>query len=467
MSAVLSGKRKWLFGSEVLQRLLTTVGWGIFVLLGSYIPMPWIDPQLIAHSTSTFTAPADAGLLSLIRPPATVPLNIFMLGVEPIIEANILFALYRFFLMLELPGGGALFPKGKQFIKDMESSPTGRMTLQYRSNQLISLLAVFKAYMLARDAAAFAICAGGFFMIRTVAFYLATTFILKYISMEVEESGLGDGLTFLICLNIVAGLTTEYDRMISLGLLGLVPTSLAVVVGSVLLLLIIMTVLLSKISLKLKTQYYGDARPVEDEPVETRPVELSSFTVQNVDTDTSSDLYLTVQATPQGTQPLLTANIIAMSLPMLLSSVKACAPFVAAFQTSAAMPITIAAVAFILNLIGTYSRAVDAAKYMSSAKCRLVGIPPGTALKNGLLYLSNLMGVIGGCVLALLAWAVASIDQFAMCAYGFSPGCTGFVLLAGFVVSAIKKIEAIQARTRISDAFDKERKAIPEGMQVL
>jgi hypothetical protein len=67
-----------------------------------------------------------------------------------------------------------------------------------------------------------------------------------------------------------------------------------------------------------------------------------------------------------GAQPLLTANIIAMSLPMLLSSVKACAPFVAAFQTSAAMPITIAAVAFILNLIGTYSRAVDAAKYMSS-----------------------------------------------------------------------------------------------------
>jgi hypothetical protein len=32
---------------------------------------------------------------------------------------------------------------------------------------------------------------------------------------------------------------------------------------------------------------------------------------------------------------------------------------------------------------------------------------------------------------------------------------------------AVLQIEAIQARTRISDAFDKERKAIPEGMQVL
>jgi hypothetical protein len=82
------------------------------------------------------------------------------------------------------------------------------------------------------------------------------------------------------------------------------------------------------------------------------------------------------------------------------------------------------------------------------AKCRLVGIPPGTALKNGLLYLSRLMGVIGGCVLALLAWAVASIDQFAMCAYGFSPGCTGFVLLAGFVVSAIKKVIPSHCSTR-------------------
>jgi len=73
-------------------------------------------------------------------------------------------------------------------------------------------------------------------------------------------------------------------------------------------------------------------------------------------------------------------------------------------------------------------------------KSRVVGIPPGSVMKKGVLYLVKLTSTLGGLVLAILAWVVAAIDQYSLANYGFSPGCTGFILIAGFVTSAMDKV---------------------------
>eukprot|EP00873_Tetraselmis_striata_P043521 jgi/Tetstr1/463785/TSEL_008601.t1 len=464
---VLTGKKKWLFGSELLQRLLVTLGWGAFVIAGTYVPMPWIDSQLLAHTSSTAAAvPAELQILSLIKAPPAVPMNMFTLGVEPLISANIVFAVFRLVAKLDVLGE-PLFPPLKDYFRSSEQDPRGRMQIERYVSQLVSCFAVVKAYFMAREVAGLSFCWGGFFVAKFIVYHLASVHILRNITFEIDEGGLGDGMTFLICLNIVAGLTIEYERIISLGLLGLVPASLAVKVAGVLVLLICCSVLLSKIKLQLKTQFYGKTAPLATPDMPSTPLHLSRFTLQRVNVDKSSDVYLTIQPTPNGTQPLLTANIIVLSLPLLISTFPSMVPLATAFQASALMPITIAVTAFSLNFFMATAMAGETVKYMSNIKSRVVGIPPGSVMKKGVLYLVKLTSTLGGLVLAILAWVVAAIDQYSLANYGFSPGCTGFILIAGFVTSAMDKAAAVKARTRISDAFDKERRAIPDKMEVL
>mmetsp|Transcript_32391 Transcript_32391/g.81143 ORF Transcript_32391/g.81143 Transcript_32391/m.81143 type:complete len:278 (-) Transcript_32391:1863-2696(-) len=132
---------------------------------------------------------------------------------------------------------------------------------------------------MAREVAGLSFCWGGFFVAKFIVYHLASVHILRNITFEIDEGGLGDGMTFLICLNIVAGLTIEYERIISLGLLGLVPASLAVKVAGVLVLLICCSVLLSKIKLQLKTQFYGKTAPVRPLQPPTTPSRDTSLRV--------------------------------------------------------------------------------------------------------------------------------------------------------------------------------------------
>mmetsp|Transcript_27059 Transcript_27059/g.70197 ORF Transcript_27059/g.70197 Transcript_27059/m.70197 type:complete len:292 (+) Transcript_27059:957-1832(+) len=105
------------------------------------------------------------------------------------------------------------------------------------------------------------------------------------------------------------------------------------------------------------------------------PLHLSRFTLQRVNVDKSSDVYLTIQPTPNGTQPLLTANIIVLSLPLLISTFPSMVPLATAFQASALMPITIAVTAFSLNFFMATAMAGETVKYMSNVRPAL----PATA----------------------------------------------------------------------------------------
>lgn len=66
------------------------------------------------------------------------------------------------------------------------------------------------------------------------------------------------------------------------------------------------------------------------------------------------------------------------------------------------------------------------------------------------MHLAKMASCLGGAVLAILAWVVAYIDQYSLANYGFSPGCTGFILLAGFVTSAMQKVSRLPAGCRPS-----------------
>jgi preprotein translocase subunit SecY len=44
-----------------------------------------------------------------------------------------------------------------------------------------------------------------FFVLRTTLMFVFTTFVLKHLAMEIDEYGMGQGITFLIAINIVTG----------------------------------------------------------------------------------------------------------------------------------------------------------------------------------------------------------------------------------------------------------------------
>lgn len=107
-------------------------------------PQRWADPN--PSVLLLFAVPAELQILSLIKAPPAVPMNMFTLGVEPLISANIVFAVFRLVAKLDVLGE-PLFPPLKDYFRSSEQDPRGRMQIERYVSQLVSCFAVVKVML--------------------------------------------------------------------------------------------------------------------------------------------------------------------------------------------------------------------------------------------------------------------------------------------------------------------------------
>jgi preprotein translocase subunit SecY len=177
---------------ELRDRLLFTMSLLIVARLGTYIPMPGIDPAAIAQQINQ----QQGGLLevfNVLAGGAVQRMAIFALGIMPYISASIIMQLMT-----------TVFPTLETLKKEGEA---GRKIInQYTRYATVGLAAV-QAYGIGIGLEHWGhavINPGVFFLMTTVITLTGGTILLMWIGEQITARGVGNGISLIIMAGIVA-----------------------------------------------------------------------------------------------------------------------------------------------------------------------------------------------------------------------------------------------------------------------
>jgi preprotein translocase subunit SecY len=207
--------------TELKKRIWFTLGALIVYRLGTYIPLPGIDPAAISDIFSR-QAGGILGMFNMFAGGALGRMTIFALNIMPYISASIIIQLMT-----------AVMPSLEALKKEGE---TGRKKLNQYTRYLTVLITVGQAYGLAiglegmqSNAGPAVIDPGWFFRFSTVITLVGGTVFLMWLGEQITARGIGNGISLIIFAGIVAELPGALAATLELGRTGALPTGLIVV----------------------------------------------------------------------------------------------------------------------------------------------------------------------------------------------------------------------------------------------
>ena len=187
---------------EIRNRLLFLIGALIVYRIGTFIPVPGIDPERVAAFFNDQSG-TILGVVNMFSGGALSRLSIFAMGVMPYISASIIIQ------MLSM-----VVPSLMELRKEGES---GRRKITQMTRYATVILAVFQSF-----AAAVTLQSNG--MVLTPGFFAwlfpATvtmttgTMFLMWLGEQITERGVGNGISMIILVGIIAGLPGAVGRTI-------------------------------------------------------------------------------------------------------------------------------------------------------------------------------------------------------------------------------------------------------------
>ena len=212
--------------TELRQRIFFTIGLLIVYRLGTYIPVPGIDTQQL----QAFMEQAQAGIggiLSMFTGGALARMGIFALGIMPYISASIIVQLL-----------GSMWEPLKQLKKEGEQ---GRRKLTQYTRYGTVLLATAQAYGLAvsLEAGGLAADPGLFFRVACIITIVGGTMFLMWLGEQITARGIGNGISLIIFVGIIAEIPAAMAQFLSQGRSGAI--SPAVIVGVLLMVIVVLT----------------------------------------------------------------------------------------------------------------------------------------------------------------------------------------------------------------------------------
>ena len=199
---------------ELKKRIWFTLGALIVYRLGTYIPLPGIDPAAFAASFKT-QSQGIAGLFNMFSGGAVQRMAIFALNIMPYISASIIVQLLS-----------SVVPSLETIKKDGEA---GRKVLNQYTRYLAVILAAFQAYGISvglEGQGSIVADPGIFFRISTVITLTGGTMFLMWLGEQITARGVGNGSSLIIFAGIVAGLPAAVVNTLELGRQGAISTPL-------------------------------------------------------------------------------------------------------------------------------------------------------------------------------------------------------------------------------------------------
>jgi preprotein translocase subunit SecY len=200
---------------ELKKRIWFTLGALVVYRLGTYIPMPGINPDALAETFKQAQG-GILGLFNMFSGGAVGRLAIFALNIMPYISASIIIQLLT-----------SLSPQLEALKKEGEA---GRKVLNQYTRYLTVVLAVFQAYGISvgleSSSGNVVLQPGLFFRISTVITLTGGTLFLMWLGEQITSRGIGNGSSLIIFSGIVANLPTAFVNMLNLGREGAISTGL-------------------------------------------------------------------------------------------------------------------------------------------------------------------------------------------------------------------------------------------------
>ncbi|HWE98325.1 MAG TPA: preprotein translocase subunit SecY, partial [Caulobacteraceae bacterium] len=208
--------------TELHKRLLFTLGAMIVYRLGTYIPIPGIDPVTIANIINR--QQGLLGMANLFSGGAVSRMAIFALNVMPYISASIIVQLL-----------GTMYPPWEKLRK--EGGEAGRKQLNQYTRYLTVILAIFQSGGVAialQSSQGAVLNPGPFFLLSTMVTLTTGTMFLMWLGEQVTSRGVGNGVSLIIFAGIVARLPTAVFQLFSQVHTGSISsfTLIAVLIGA-------------------------------------------------------------------------------------------------------------------------------------------------------------------------------------------------------------------------------------------
>lgn len=208
--------------TELKQRLLFVIGALIVYRMGSFIPVPGVDPESMARLIQQGGGLLD--MFNMFSGGALSRLSVFALSVVPYISASIIVQMF-----------GTVIPSWQALRKEGESGRR-KLTMYTRFGTLA--LALFQSFGVAtmlQTQAGIVYAPGPSFVFTTVVGLTAGTMFLMWLGEQITERGIGNGISLLIFAGIVAGLPSAVVHTLGMAQSGELPILRVLIVFAIVL----------------------------------------------------------------------------------------------------------------------------------------------------------------------------------------------------------------------------------------
>jgi preprotein translocase subunit SecY len=228
---------------ELKKRIWFTLGALLVYRLGTYIPLPGIDPAAWEQIFRTNSG-GILGMFNMFAGGGIHRMAIFALNIMPYISASIIIQLMT-----------TVSPELERLKKEGEQ---GRKVMNQYTRYLTVLLAAVQSYGISVGLEGFGqtVAAPGlFFRISTVITLTGGTMFLMWLGEQVTSRGIGNGISLIILSGIVAELPSAIAGTLELGRQGALSTGLILVVIVMAIAVIAFIVFMERAQRRLLIQY--------------------------------------------------------------------------------------------------------------------------------------------------------------------------------------------------------------------
>ncbi len=402
--------------TELRQRILFTIGLLIVYRLGTFIPVPGIDGAALRNFMEG-AASGIGGILSMFTGGALSRMGIFALGIMPYLSASIIVQLMA-----------SMYEPLKQLKKEGEQ---GRKKINQYTRYFTVVLATFQAYGLAvsLEAGDLVTDPGLFFRASTMITLVGGTMFLMWLGEQITARGIGNGISLIIFVGIIAEIPAALAQFLSQGRSGAISPAVILLVIAMVIGVLTFVVFMERSLRKIHIQY------------PRRQVGMKVY-------DGGSS-HLPIKVNPAGVIPAIFASALLL-LPTTLSTFSGgstgpvMSTILAYFGPGQPLYLIFFA-AMIIFFTYFYTREVafktdDVADNLKNQNGFIPGIRPGKRTSEYLEYVLNRILVLGSAYLALVALLPEILRS--QLAIPFYFGGTSILIIVSVGMDTIQQVQS-------------------------
>ena len=402
--------------TDLRQRIFFTIGLLIVYRLGTYIPVPGIDGEALRQFMEK-AGQGIGGMLNLFTGGAVKRMGIFALGIMPYISASIIVQLLS-----------TMYGPWQQLKKEGEQ---GRKKLNQYTRYGTVALAIMQGYGIAMSiqGGGLAHNPGLFFVASCVITLVGGTMFLMWLGEQITARGIGNGISLIIFVGIVAEIPAAIAQFFAQGRSGALSTpvilGVIVMVVVVIAFVVFMERALRKISILYPRRQVG--MKVYEGGSSHLPIKVNPAGVIPAIFASSILLLPTTVSTFSGgsTNPVLSwlAANLGYGQPLHLVFLAAMIVFFAYFYT-----------------LNVSFKVDDVAENLKNQNASVPGIRPGKKTEEYLEYVVNRVLVLGSAYLA----AVCLLPEILISRVGipFYFGGTSVLIVVSVTMDTIQQVQS-------------------------